>query len=107
MLLHQTKGKLNIIADNARYYRSILVSKCLKKEPRTNLIFSPPYSPNLNLIERLWRFYKQNVLYGIYHKTFTDFKNETLNFFKNIHIYKNQLKTLLKDNFYFPLDRFS
>ena len=107
MLLHQTKGKLNIISDNVRYYRSILVSEYLKKEPRINLILPQPYSPNLNLIVRLWRFYKQNVLYGIYHKTFTDFKNETLNFFENIHIYKNQLQTLLKDNFYFPLARFS
>jgi transposase len=107
MLVHQPKGKLNIIADNARYYRSIMVSEYLQKHPRINLIFLPPYSPNLNLIERLWRFYKQNILYGIYHKTFTDFKKETLNFFENIHIHKNQLRTLLKDNFYFPLARFS
>jgi transposase len=107
MLLQQSKGILNIIADNARYYRSNMVSEYLKQQPRINLIFLPPYSPNLNLIERLWRFYKQNVLYGVYHKTFTDFKTETLKFFENIQIYKNQLRTLLKDNFYFPLAKFS
>jgi transposase len=107
MLLHQAKGKLNIIADNARYYKCSVVSEYLKKQPRINLIYLPPYSPNLNLIERLWRFYKQNVLYDTFHKTFTDFKKETLNFFENSHLYKNQLRTLLKDNFYFPLARFS
>lgn len=107
MLLHQPKGKLNIIADNARYYRCFIVTEYLKSNPRINLIFLPPYSPNLNLIERLWRFYKQTVLYDTYHKTFTDFKKETATFFENIHTYKNQLRTLLKDNFYFPLARFS
>jgi len=107
MVLQQPKGKLNIIADNARYYRSFMVTEYLKINTRINLIFLPPYSPNLNLIERLWRFYKKTILYDTYHKTFTDFKKETLTFFENIHIYKNELRTLLKDNFYFPLTRFS
>jgi transposase len=107
MLLHQPKGKLNIIADNARYYRCSVVSEYLKNEPRINLIFLPPYSPNLNLIERLWRFYKQTVLYDTYHKSYEDFKKETLFFFENIGIYKNELRSRLKDNFYFPLAKFS
>jgi transposase len=107
MIVHQPKGKLNIIADNARYYRCSVVSEYLKNEPRINLIFLPPYSPNLNLIERLWRFYKQTVLYDTYHKSFADFKKETLHFFENISRYKNELKTRLKDNFYFPLAKFS
>ncbi len=107
MILHQSKGKLNIIADNARYYRCSVVSEYLKKEPRINLIFLPPYSPNLNLIERLWRFYKQTVLYDTHHKTFADFKKETLNFFENISSHKAELKKRLMDNFYFPLAKFS
>lgn len=107
MLLQQPKGILNVIADNARYYKCSVTTNYLKHNPRINLIFLPPYSPNLNLIERLWRFYKKTILYDTYHKTFTDFKKESLTFFENIHIYKNELRTLLKDNFYFPLARFS
>lgn len=107
IIAHQPKGNIHIIADNARYYRSKLVSEYIKQQPRINLIFLPPYSPNLNLIERLWRFYKQKILYGEHYKTFKDFKNATLYFFENIADYYNELSTLLKEKFYFPLARFS
>ena len=98
---------MNIIADNARYYRSILVSEYIKKHPRINLIFLPSYSPNLNLIERLWKFYKKEILYDSYHQKFSDFKEKTFSFFENISFYKEELLTLLKDNFYFPIAKFS
>lgn len=107
MLVNQPQGTLHIIADNARYYRSNLVAEYLKTQPRINLIFLPPYSPNLNLIERYWRFFKQKILYGKHYQTFLEFKNETLNFFENIKLYTKELATLLADNFYFPLARFS
>ncbi|MFN4894543.1 MAG: transposase [Pseudomonadota bacterium] len=38
------------------------------------IIFLPPYSPNLNLIERLWRFLKKIVLYNRCYERFADFK---------------------------------
>ena len=107
ILIHQPKGMIHIIADNARYYRSALVSEYIKKNPRINLFFLPPYSPNLNLIERLWRFYKKEILYDTYHTTFSDFKNASINFFENIKNHHNELLTLLKDKFYFPLAKFS
>jgi hypothetical protein len=43
-----------VVADNARYYRNRLVSDFLKTS-KIQILFLPPYSPNLNLIERLWR----------------------------------------------------
>ena len=107
MQVHQTKGKLFVIADNARYYRSNLVQEYLVKNKRIELIFLPPYSPNLNLIERLWRFYKKKILYDKYYETFKEFKLATLSFFENIKIYKDELSTLLKDNFYYPLELYS
>jgi transposase len=107
MQAHQSKGILYVIADNAKYYRSKLVATYLEKNKRLKLIFLPPYSPNLNLIERLWRFYKKEILYDNYYETFEKFKQKTLLFFKNIKNYKNELSTLLKDNFYYPLERYS
>jgi transposase len=54
---------------------------------RIQIHFLPPYSPNLNLIERLWGFFKRKVVYGTYYETFVKFKNATLSFFLNIGEY--------------------
>jgi transposase len=59
----------------------------------------PPYSPNLNLIERLWGFFKRKVIYGTYYETFVDFKNAALDFFRDIGEYHQELSTLMADNF--------
>ena len=107
MQLHQPKGKLFVIADNAKYYRSKLVTAYLQKNNRIQLLFLPPYSPNLNLIERLWKFYKKKILYDKYYETFKEFNQKTKMFFENIEIYKKELINLLKDNFYYPLQLYS
>jgi transposase len=61
------------------------------------LLFLPPYSPNLNLIERLWRFFKGKICTEYYEK-FKQFRNAVFGFFENIEKYKKELSTLLIDN---------
>jgi transposase len=87
-----------VICDNARYYRSKLVGKFLEIS-KIQLVFLPSYSPNLNLIERLWKFMKKQVLYNKYYEKFDTFKQMTLGFFENIQQYKTQLDSLLTNNF--------
>jgi transposase len=62
-------------------------------------LFLPPYSPNLNLIERLWEYFQKMVLYNRYYQTFSEFKERTLAFFATIKEHKAALRTLLTDNF--------
>lgn len=89
---------IHIIADNARYYRCKLVKEYLQ-ESRIKLIFLPPYSPNLNLIERLWKFFKKEVIYDTYHETYEEFKSATTSFFENLEQYHDKLTSLLTEKF--------
>jgi transposase len=66
-------GPVTLVLDNARYQRNALVMG-LAQELGIELLFLPSYSPNLNLIERLWRFVKRKAAYGRYHPTFAEFR---------------------------------
>jgi len=87
-----------VICDNARYYRSKLVGQFLETS-KIQLVFLPSYSPNLNLIERLWKFMKKQVLYNKYYEKFDVFRQTALGFFENIQQYKTELNSLLTNNF--------
>lgn len=67
------KGKITIVLDNAAYQRCDFVKQEAKRLKIT-LLFLPPYSPNLNLIERLWKFLKKRCLNNCYYETFDLFK---------------------------------
>ena len=58
---HPKTEKIHVILDNASYY----ISKWLKEKLNGSKIvlhYLPGYSPNLNLVERLWKFFKKNYL---------------------------------------------
>jgi len=63
------------------------------------LMFLPPYAPNLNLIERLWKYFKKNVLYNHYFETFDEFKQACTHFFDNLDEHHAPLRTLLTEKF--------
>ena len=89
--------KLYVVMDNAGY-RSKYVKK-LAKRLKIKLVYLPPYSPNLNVTERLWRFYRDNFLVNQYLEKLSDFAKSTSNFFRGIRKYRLELETLLTDNF--------
>ena len=96
--MHLVATWIYVICDNARYYRSKAVQAYLKTS-RIKLVFLPPYAPNLNLIERLWKFFKKQVLYNRYYETFAEFKAACEAFFSNPSQYEGQLRSLLTENF--------
>ena len=74
MLAGAYPGQLiTIILDNARYQRCALVQE-VAASLGIELLFLPPYSPNLNLIERLWKFVKKRCLYGKYYANSASFQ---------------------------------
>jgi len=87
-----------IILDNARYQRAYSV-QIRAKELGISLIYLPPYCPNLNLIERLWRFFKKKVMKNKFYETFGEFEHSVGEFFVNFDDYLVQLKSLLSFKF--------
>jgi transposase len=70
------------------------------KEYGIGLIFLPPYSPNLNLIERLWKLVKAEVLNAAYHGTFEDFKRAIDGCITETEgKHKKKVSTLITENF--------
>ena len=85
--------------DNARYQKCALVNQ-LAQSLQIELLYLPSYSPNLNLIERLWKFVKKQVLNCCYYTDFSAFKSaitDCLNESDGKH--KADLDTLLTLNF--------
>jgi len=88
-------GKLiTLVLDNARYQKCKLVRR-YARVLGIELLFLPSYSPQLNLIERLWKFVKKKVLHGKYYDQFEDFKNALQEFLSNLSNSKGELKSLL------------
>jgi transposase len=63
---------ITLVMDNARYQRCRFIMD-LSTALGIELLFLPPYSPNLNLIERFWKYVKKTCLYSEYYDTFPDF----------------------------------
>lgn len=74
------KRRVHVFCDNAPYYRNKAVSQYLATS-KIVLRFLPPYSPNLNPIERLWKWMKERVIYNTYYEHFEDFKAAVIGFF--------------------------
>ena len=107
ILKNQKQGKIYIVLDNARYYHSIIVKEFLKEHPRIVLKFLPPYSPNLNIIERLWKILKKKVVYNKFYLKFDDFRNAVITFFENKVWLDKDFENLLTDNFQIIKPNFS
>jgi len=98
---HYGNLPLKIVLDNARYQHCKLVEEAAKSLDIT-LLFLPSYSPNLNIIERLWKFTKKKILYAKYYETPASFHTAITGFFQTVNQkYNADLKNLLTLKFQF------
>lgn len=92
-------GKVVLVLDNARYQACHLVRASASMQNIT-LLFLPPYSPNLNLIERVWKFIRKRCLNCVYFKNFDLFSRAISGCIAKFGAeYRDEIETLLAWNF--------
>ncbi len=90
--------RLLIVLDNAPYNHADLVSEAATRL-RIELLYLPTYSPNLNLIERFWKFLKRKVARNRYYTSFAEFRKAVQNVLNNITAYRDELASLMTERF--------
>ncbi len=95
---HPGDGKIYSILDNASYNKALRV-RAQAEESQIIIEYQPPYSPNLNLIERLWKFMRREFFKDKYRSTFAKFRKQLDDFFANLDKYRDDLATLLTEKF--------
>lgn len=88
-----------VFVDNAKYNYNTELVEWIKSCTRLELFYLPPYSPNLNLAERLWKFLRKKVINLKHYPTFDEFKEAIRAFFNNIQNHKEELESLITPNF--------
>lgn len=93
---YSDKRKIHLIVDNARYYKNKELKAYLRKRKcRIKIRWLPPYSPNLNFIERLWHFLKKYIIGAKRRETFKEFTADIQAFFDNFSDYEERLRQFI------------
>ena len=95
---HPETEKFLLYLDNAKYYSKPVVKEWLAAHPEFRLVPLPAYSPNLNLIERLWKFLRKKAL-NRWHKTFEAMQAAVAEVLDHLGEYRDELATLMTERF--------
>ena len=96
---HPEARKFILYLDNAKYYSKPVVQEWLRRHPEFHLEPVPAYSPNLNLIERLWKFLRREALCR-WHKTFEAMQEAVSAVLDHLDQYRDELATLMVEQFH-------
>lgn len=96
---YSSASVIKVILDNEKYHYSASVKEYLV-DSKIDLVFLPTYSPNLNLIERLWHFFKKKILYNVYHENIGAFRKNCIDFFKKIERYSKEISIFMNAEFH-------
>jgi transposase len=96
---YPTASQIGLVADNARYVQASLVTAWRDRHPQMPLRSIPAYAPNLNLIERLWKFVKEHLVKNTYYEKYKTFRAHVFRFLNHVDEYVEALNTLMVEKF--------
>jgi transposase len=97
--LHPETKKFILYVDGARYYTSPVVKEWFQRHPEFRLSQIPAYSPNVNLIERMWKFMRAKALCK-WHQTFEDMQAAVSEVLGQLDHYRAELQTLMTEKYH-------
>lgn len=92
------RKQINLVIDRASYNRAD-ATQDKAEELGIVLNFLPKSCPNLNIIERFWKFFKKQITNNKYYESFDEFNEAVDDFFRNLEKYDEELASLLNLNF--------
>jgi transposase len=103
-LKHPETKQFRIYLDNARYQHAKVLQAWVEQTKKDqgvtfDLVYLPAYSPNLNLIERLWKFLRKKAL-QTWHESFEKMQEAIAKVLDNLCDYKEELRTLMTEKFH-------
>jgi transposase len=88
-----------LFLDNARYFKAKIVTDWLDSNKKIQIKFLPAYSPNLNLIERFWRFTKGKLVKNQYYEKYKTFRAKVFQFLNHVDEYVEEFSSLMVEKF--------
>jgi transposase len=72
LYVYRANSKIIIVVDNVRFHHAKALKKWLTDKPMIELVYLPPYSPDLNPIERAWWYMRKKITHNRYVNTIED-----------------------------------
>jgi transposase len=92
-------SKIILVLDNVAYHHSKKINSWLEKNPALELLFLPPYSPDLNAVERAWWYMRKKITHNRYLKTLKERKVAFWKMFSHFLKPNDELKTVCEINY--------
>ncbi len=97
---HPAEQSIYLICGNARCYKNQEFTPWLTTQPQLRQVFLPPSSPNLNPMERLWKYLCQKIINAPFYRTKGQFRQAVLGFFSRLDEFGQGLTSLLTLHFH-------
>jgi transposase len=97
--VYREAHKIVLIVDNVRYHHAKLLKRFVKNNPRIEIMYLPPYSPELNPIERVWWYMRKSITHNRYLMTLKERKAKFWQMFSHFTKPNEKLLTVCNVNY--------